>query len=413
MSEPRRILLVEDEPTTQQMLGIVLRALGYDVVTVANGVAAMDVLAGGGIDLVITDRHMPEMDGITLCRAIRASFPDHYLYVMMLSAQIDDSSVVQGLEAGADDFLVKPPDFAELRARLKAGIRIIDLQRQLEQRNRTLASAHQSLEKAYEHIRKDLQAAADSLRRQLPRPAELDGLRFDWLFEPSDMIGGDILDVVHRPDSPVTVFYQIDVAGHGVPAALSSFNLQSLLSGAALRQLAETGGTTGWATQPVAVVEELNRRAQRSDDDDYFTMLYGVIDRRTGEGVLTLAGHPPPLVWRAASRRLETLGDSGFPVGMLPSVNYEELPFTLAAGDRLIVHSDGLSDCVDAEERAFGDGELARCLAEAAALPLADTIAMVGRRFADWCADAHFDDVSLLILEKTAAEAAEGQDDRD
>jgi two-component system, cell cycle response regulator len=132
---PLRLLLVEDEPTQMLMTQRMLRRGGFEVETASDGATALEKLATGRFQLLVTDWEMPGMDGPTLCRKVRATRLPGYLYILLLTGQISTRSVVIGLEAGADDYVRKPADEAELLARLAAGRRIVRLEQSLRDAN--------------------------------------------------------------------------------------------------------------------------------------------------------------------------------------------------------------------------------------------------------------------------------------
>src|SRR5690242_7520299 len=130
--EPVRVLVAEDNPVFQSMLRTILGRWGYDVVATRDGLHAWELLAGAGAPQVaILDWMMPGIDGLEICRRLRATARDSYTYVLLLTARTDASDLVEGMDAGADDYLTKPLKSHELRVRLRAGCRIIELQRQL------------------------------------------------------------------------------------------------------------------------------------------------------------------------------------------------------------------------------------------------------------------------------------------
>jgi two-component system, cell cycle response regulator len=129
------LLLVEDEPTQLLLTQRMLRRGGYEVETASDGATALEKLATGRFQFLVTDWEMPGMDGLTLCRKARATRLPGYLYILLLTGQIATRSVVIGLEAGADDYVRKPADEAELLARLAAGRRIVQLEQSLRDAN--------------------------------------------------------------------------------------------------------------------------------------------------------------------------------------------------------------------------------------------------------------------------------------
>jgi diguanylate cyclase (GGDEF)-like protein len=127
-----KILLADDERIARTMLERSLRGWGYEVVSVTDGEAALAALRGDpDLRLGILDWVMPKVDGLEVCRAIRADGSEPYRYLMLLTARDDKAHIVEGLEAGADDYLTKPCDPVELKVRLRAGRRVVELQSEL------------------------------------------------------------------------------------------------------------------------------------------------------------------------------------------------------------------------------------------------------------------------------------------
>ena len=136
------ILLAEDDPVTRMLMTRFLKKAGYEVDAVANGSQALDKMTLRYYPVLVTDWEMPEMDGIALCKAVRNMQLDGYVYALLLTARDSKDNIIAGLEAGADDYLVKPVHEPELIARLNAGRRILNLEHSLRvanQRNRILS----------------------------------------------------------------------------------------------------------------------------------------------------------------------------------------------------------------------------------------------------------------------------------
>ena len=127
-----KILAAEDSPVFQSMLRSILTKWGFEVTIAKDGNEALQELeAEDAPRLAILDWNMPGMDGVEVCRRVRAKGREPYTYLVLLTARTDSGDRVEGIDAGADDYLTKPFNAAELRARLRAGQRILDLQEQL------------------------------------------------------------------------------------------------------------------------------------------------------------------------------------------------------------------------------------------------------------------------------------------
>lgn len=125
MKRKTPILVVDDDEVSRDILSDLLGRSGYDVSTAVNGRQALHALSAGDFRLVVSDWVMPEMDGLALCRAIRAANFSSYIYFILLTVRSQTRDVVEGLSAGADDFITKPFNPDELRVRIRAGERIL------------------------------------------------------------------------------------------------------------------------------------------------------------------------------------------------------------------------------------------------------------------------------------------------
>jgi sigma-B regulation protein RsbU (phosphoserine phosphatase) len=242
----------------------------------------------------------------------------------------------------------------------------------------------------------------------LPEPGfTLPGVRSAWRFVPASLVAGDVFNVHALGDGRAS-FYLLDVAGHGVPSAMLSFMLSKLLApGTGVDGLVKRTADREpfWeVTPPAELLRELNRRFQ--DDSDtlrYFTMIYGVVD--SGRNVITLAqaGHPSPLLLHLDGS-VERIGDSGFPVGMMPDLEWEQIEFPFAPGDRLLLYSDGVTECAGEDRQAFGTPRLEEVVARHGGAGVDESVGAIENELRAWRrADEFADDVTLLAIERRAA----------
>ena len=137
-----RVLVAEDDLVTRLYLAGLLAKWGYDVTSVDDGKCACEMLRQeDGPSLALLDWMMPGMDGVEICRRVRNRVRGRPLYLVLLTGRAQQEDVVHGLEAGADDYLVKPFDHAELRSRLRVGERVLDMAEQLQARVAELVRA--------------------------------------------------------------------------------------------------------------------------------------------------------------------------------------------------------------------------------------------------------------------------------
>jgi sigma-B regulation protein RsbU (phosphoserine phosphatase) len=336
LDQPLRVLIAEDDELLAEYLAMEISALGSVVEVAADGQAALQLLQQHDFDVLITDWMMPHVDGIELVRRVRESgAAEAYLHIIMMTARGEERGIRAALEAGADDFLYKPFDRIQIELGIASARRVVQLQRRLKRRNRHLAAANERTRVAYKRIKADLDAAAAMQRRLLPDPRLEGPLRFGWAFQPSLDIGGDSLGVVDLPNGRI-LFFIIDISGHGIPAALNSFAIHNRLV-----QLAP-GEPEGLAAAAAMINEELAARP----GETYFTAIFGLAEP-SGERVWLLrAGHPMPLLCRRASAPCY-LEEGGLPLGMLPDLRHEISEIALQPGDRLLLYTDGVTDCAD------------------------------------------------------------------
>src|SRR5574342_861296 len=131
-TKPLKVLIIEDHPDQRDLLAIVLQREGYQVVTAANGVEALDQLERDNFQIVLSDIMMPKMDGFELIKNIRSNPALKAIYVILITARIQEGDRVRGLDLGADDYITKPFSFSELLARVRVGSRVVQYQQHLE-----------------------------------------------------------------------------------------------------------------------------------------------------------------------------------------------------------------------------------------------------------------------------------------
>jgi sigma-B regulation protein RsbU (phosphoserine phosphatase) len=136
-----KILIAEDEKTSRKILEKTLTKAGHDVVVVEDGLKALASIQKEVPDMLITDWMMPDLDGLELCCRVRALDLSSYVYIILWTALTQKENIIQGLDAGADDYITKPFDRTELLARVRAGERVIQLEKSLRQKNEELSEA--------------------------------------------------------------------------------------------------------------------------------------------------------------------------------------------------------------------------------------------------------------------------------
>jgi phosphoserine phosphatase RsbU/P len=408
---PRHVLVVDDSRAQRHMVSMQLRRWGYRVTECESAVAALDLCRAGDIDIIISDWMMPGMTGLEFCKEFRGLGRENYGYFVLLTSKSEKAEIADGLEAGADDFLTKPVASNELRARLRAGERMLAMQAELLAKNKVIVSTLVELQKLYDSLDRDL-IEARKLQQTLIRDRERD---YGWakvslILRNSGRVGGDLVGSFRVDDDRVVV-YSIDVSGHGVASAMMTARLAGFLTGSSPEQnLAFQTGPEGdhVLLPPDAVVERFNRlMLDEIQVEQYFTMVFAVVDRRMGTVDLVQAGHPHPMLIRADGR-VQKLGQGGLPVGLVPDASFDAIRVLVSPGDRLVLMSDGFTECPLPDGQDFGEAGLIRSLTQSAHLSGADLLeAMVWDLTSQAGTDSFPDDVSGIVLDLLPQEAGQ------
>lgn len=326
-----RILIIDDDPVTRLMLRRNLKRQGYAVDLAPNGQEGFRTAQTTHPALIICDWNMPVWDGLEVCRRLKADPQLSTSFFILLTARGDVSDRVVGLDTGADEFLAKPIEMTELKARVRAGLRLYQLNQDLQTQTQLLEA--------------ELAEAAAYVRSLLPPPLT-SPVAIESIYVPSRQLGGDCFNYYWiTPDA--LVFYLLDVSGHGVGAALLSISVLHWLR-----------SRTVDVEPPHKVLQALNQAFQMSHQDQkYFTIWYGVYHPSTQELVYASAGHPPAVLLSGHSAesiqplRLKT---PGLPIGMFPDLEYGSDHCPIAANSTLYLFSDGIYDFPSANDRPWG-----------------------------------------------------------
>ena len=315
-----QILIIDDDSITQLLLERTLTMQGYDVTLASDGEEGLIKAKAIRPSLIICDWIMPRKNGLEVCNQIKSTPELSTTFFILLTSLDSVDDRVKGLDAGADDFLCKPIEMHELKARVRAGLRLHELSTDLQNQKQLLEA--------------ELAEAADYVSTILPEPLQHSALSIDACFIPSRQLGGDSFDYFWLDDRHL-VFYLLDVSGHGLRASLPSLAVINLLRSRGLNNVNYY--------QPNTVLQGLNQTFQMSDrNDKYFTIWYGVYNYLTRSLTYSSAGHPPAILLTPNTRTERRLKTPGVPVGMFPNIKYVNASCRIIANSSLYIFSDGI-----------------------------------------------------------------------
>lgn len=399
----RLVLVVDDSRLQRKILSASLVRWGFDVLEAASGEDALAICADHRPDLILSDWMMPGMSGLEFCQAFRELSGDRYGYFILLTSKSEKAEVALGLDSGADDFLSKPVDTNELRARINAGERILQMHRELIGKNRIISDTLDELQRVYDSLDKDL-IEAKKLQQSLLRDRHKTfptGV-LSLVLQSSGHVGGDLVGFFPGGKNQLGLF-AIDVSGHGISSALMTARLAGYLSATSPEQNVAlyVDADGGFAMRPPSeTIGTLNQLVlSEMDTEHYFTLLLACIDLASGEVTMSQAGHPHPLVQRKDGT-IEQSGTGGFPVGLVGNVAYEQFAIRLRTGDRLLILSDGITECPDPNGAMLGEEGLACVMTRLGDVEGPKLLEAMMWELTRFAGDADFpDDVSGILFE--------------
>lgn len=361
VAEKRLILVVDDSRLQRKILSSSLSRWGYEVIEACSAEEAIDICRVQKPQLVISDWLMPGLTGLEFCRIFRELQEIEYGYFILLTSKSEKNDVAEGLGAGADDFLTKPVNGNELRARITAGERILDMQQELTRQNHVIGETLAELQRLYDAIDVDLQEAKKLQESLVPEKfKEIGNSELSLLLRSSGHVGGDLVGCYEAGPGHLGL-YALDVSGHGISSALMTARLAGYLSNSTPEQnvALEKGEDGVYRSRPIGdAIATLNELVlHEMETEHYFTLLLADVNLETGLVRFGQAGHPHPLVQRVGGT-MEQSGPGGFPVGLISGVRYEEAEVQLYPGDRFIVMSDGVTECPGQYGQMLGEDGL-------------------------------------------------------
>jgi len=365
----QRVLLVDDSRAQLRMLSIMMQRWGFEVLTADSGASALEICQAHPPDLVLSDWIMPGMNGLDFCRQFRDLPSDRYGYFILLTSKSETNDIAEGLGAGADDFLTKPVNAHELRARINAGERVVSMERQLSEKNRQISEALAELRGIHSAIDNDLRQARKIQESLIPqRVCEIQTSRVSLLLRPCGHVGGDLVGMF-KPGHGRLGLYSIDVSGHGITSAMVTARVAGYLSSSFPEQniaLQRRFDRFYAMIEPAETARLLNQRLSADPGaDEYLTMAYVVADLTSGVMRMVQAGHSPALLLRPDGSH-EFIGDGGLPIGLVENATYDQYSFTLSSGDLLLLYSDGFTEAVLKDGTMLGEEGLVEIFRESA-----------------------------------------------
>jgi CheY-like chemotaxis protein/anti-sigma regulatory factor (Ser/Thr protein kinase) len=345
---PLSILIADDSPINTVLLQAVVRKMGHTVILARNGLEAVARFQDSNPDLIFMDIMMPVMDGLTAAQHIRELPMEKWVPIIYLSALDQMRDIVRGLEAGGDDYLVKPSSPPILRAKIRSYARMLRWQREVRASSEEL-----------HNWRQDAEEQARLGAHVMSRLTDAAGLRDPMLRHfnmPAETFSGDLLCAARAPGEVLNVLLA-DAAGHGLAAALTAMPLTQTFYGMTAK---------GFPLSSIA--EVLNRRLKSLLPADRFVAAtLAAIDVRNQTVEVWNGGNPDALFVDPRGEIAMQWASHHPPLGLLPDLQFSGVTETLVfhePGD-LVLCSDGLTEAENPAGGCFGIDGVRDCLRQA------------------------------------------------
>ena len=318
------ILIVDDDATSRKLLARMLTAAGYVCRETDNAIDALKIVRQEQPAVLLLDFLMPKMDGAEALRRLRADPNPAIAQIPVIMLTGHGESEVTCLNAGADDFVIKPISPEVLRARIETQLRIHSLRIQLQHQNQELEAWRRNLER-------DLAAARLTQQSLIPQKAPtLPGWEIAACYRPVIEVGGDIYGWLPIKNGR-WLFWIADATGHGASAALMT----------TLAKLLFHHGHTEH-DRPAVMMEAVNNDLRGIfGGRSFMSAMCVALDPKTGEATVVGAGHPPLLLTRFG-RGTEAIASSAPPLGLVEQSQFTETVLELNPGDAFTLYTDGL-----------------------------------------------------------------------
>jgi sigma-B regulation protein RsbU (phosphoserine phosphatase) len=371
-----RLLLVDD---TKLNLDILVEGLKADhkLSLATNGEAALQVAARTPPDLVLLDIMMPGLDGYEVCRRLRQAPETAEVPIIFLSSLEEVHNKTRGFEAGANDYVTKPFDLLEVKARVRA-----------------LLKAKLYSDAVKEQLAADLRVAREIQMGMIPQdfsPLEKAfGVELAGVLEPAREVGGDLYSAFPGAGGRLVLLVG-DVSGKGIPASLFMVRASSLA-----RLLGRD------TAEPERILARLNDELSADNPSGMFvTMACAVFEPGSGRVAIANAGHNRPVLLREGAPPRWAVEGLGTALGFEPGLAFERTDLTLRPGDSLVIYTDGVNEAFNPQAECYGNERLLDGLAEFARQAPSAVAAGLLKQVRTFVAGApQSDDIAILVLKR-------------
>jgi phosphoserine phosphatase RsbU/P len=382
VSNPRT-LIADDQPDVLISLSLLLKSAGHQTEAVTSPAAVIEALTNHDFDVVLIDLNYARdttsgQEGLDLLTRIHEI--DKGLPVVVMTAWASVEVAVEAMRRGVRDFVQKPWENRQLIKTLETQIR----SRRVQRRRSEVLAKRRMLNKK---LRQELADAAEIQRGLLPKKIpQLKGIQISAGWRPASSVGGDYFDILQLSEHQFGICIA-DVAGKGLPAAMLMSNLQATLKSCGSPDIS-----------PDKLCDRINTIiCGNTNDRQFITFFYGVIDTQERTFAYSNAGHNPPLLIHRDGDFLP-LSEGGGLLGVMTNQHYTQKKISLASGDRLVLFTDGFTEARSATDDEFGEQRLCELLIDERRLSAVELQTKAMETVTAFCGGTFFDDATMMVL---------------
>lgn len=333
MTSGSTILVIDDEAGLVRSIIAYLEDSGFAVIGAENGKEGLDTFQRVKPSLVLTDLHMPVLGGLEVLNNIHTNYPDIPVIVISGAGELNDA--IEALRLGAWDFITKPI----------ADLQVLEHAINLALERKTLIDENKAYADRIAHNLKLLeedQAAGRKVQLSLLPADEYHFNNFNLKFRivPSLQLSGDFVEYFAITDNLIGI-YIADVSGHGASSAFITILLKGMIAKYNVQYHAKKDDTI---LNPAKLMSAVSDEFYAAKLGKYLTFIYGVLDTSTGVVNYGIGGHYPSPILYTKEGTTRLLEGGGFPIGIMPNVQYTPQTVTLEPGDGIVMFSDGVME---------------------------------------------------------------------
>jgi len=385
-AETSRILVVDEDEIQAKLLADILAVDGYDVAVATSGEAAIELHNSYNPDVIIMDVVMHGMDGYQTARQIRGLTPDSFIPIIFVSSLDSGESIVNSLESGGVDCLIKPYDPSILNLKIQTFRKLSNLYKTVKVQRDELAGHARDLESGY--------IVAENIFNKVMQSDVLKSTAVNCLLSPIAVFNGDILLAAYRPSGELHVMLG-DFTGHGISAAIGSIPVSDIFYG-----MTEKGFSPG------EILREIDNKLRKILPRGLFLATCIIEYSHDSKRVAILnAGLPDTIIYNDETQVQTRAGSRNYPLGANDTItdNYNIDIIQLHAGDHILMFTDGVIEAKNASAEQF---DMRRILEVIRNNPGADKVKAITRDLQDFVGDKDMsDDLTMIDIDLDAMDS--------